>query len=210
MARKKPITAEQLMAELANDPDYQRRVEELDAPRRERVKFLLKSEGPLVKALNRAGAQISSIDELVNSNDKYPELVPILLEHLDRDYPLEIRMAIARALAVPGARIGWKRLVQQFNEEPPVESSGDLNEFKWALHLAIAAAADESVLDELITLVVDRRRHGESRSVFIDALARMNDPRAAALLEELRDDPDLTSAFDRLDRKEKRRRRRAR
>lgn len=206
MRRRKPKTAEQLMEELSKDPEYQRRVDELDAPRRKRVAFLEKAEKPLVAALNKAGAQIGSIADLVNSNERYPELVPTLIEHLDRDYPWEIRTAIGRALAVPGARVGWRKLVRKFNEEPLLDSSGNPNEIKWALHLAIATAADESVIDELVAMAIDRRRHGHNRSLFIDALARMNDPRAKAALEELRDDPDLQDAFARLLAKEKRRR----
>lgn len=206
MARQKPMTAEQLMAELAKDPDYKRRVEERNAPIRERAKFLARAEAPVVAALNKAGARIGSVDDLVNSKDKYPELVPTLLEHLDRDYPPELRETIARALAVPGARIGWKQLVRAFNEEPLLDSSGNPNQVKWALHLALATAADESVLDELIKMAIDRRRHGENRWLFVHTLAKMNDSRAGAALDELRGDPDLKDAFEQLERRKRRRR----
>jgi hypothetical protein len=206
MARQKPMTAEQFLAELARDPQAQKRIEERNAPIRERAKFLLKAEAPLVAALNKAGARINSIDDLINTKDKYLELVPTLLEHLDHDYPPEIREGIARALAVPGARIGWNPLVRKFNEESLRDSSGNPNDVKWALHLALGAAADESVLDELIKMAIDRRSHGENRWLFVHTLARMWDPRAVAALQELRGDPDLQDAFERLDRKQKRRR----
>lgn len=82
----------------------------------------------------------------------------------------------------------------------------DVNELKWSLHLAIAAAADPSVLDELIHLACDHR-HGAHRSEFVDALARIGGTRARAALDELRGDPDLQEGFGRLEKKARRRKR---
>src|SRR6185437_4141106 len=137
-------------------------------------------------ALHAAGSQVSSVWDLVNTSNPYPELVPLLLDHLDRPYSDEVREGIARALAVREARIGWDKLVNLYLSEP----AGGASHVKWALHLAIATAADVSVLDTLINLVVDRR-HGRDRAFFVDALTRIKDPRATAALAELRNDPDL-------------------
>ena len=113
--------------------------------------------------LRAAGAEIESVWDLVNSRKRYPRLIQTLLSHLQRKYPQRIREGIARALAVPDARVGWGKLVQAFmGESGPVDPVLGVNEMKWALHLAIAAAADVSVLDDLIGLVIDRRRHGPS------------------------------------------------
>jgi len=167
---------------------------------------LTAAEEPLVRALRKVGLKVSSVWDLVNNKDTYPAAVPILLDHLRKPYHRRIQEGIARSLAVPGARIGWGQLLHHYNSIHDVDPGRDVNELKWSLHLALAAAADKSVLDELIHLACDRR-HGGHRSMFVDALARIRGVRAQAALAELRGDPDLKDAFERLDKKLKKRRR---
>lgn len=159
-----------------------------------------RAEAPLVEALRKAGANVSSVWDLVNTKERYPHLVPILFEHLDRPYPPRIREGIARALAVREARPFWDELVKRYLAEEDNSTNG----MKWPLHLAIANASDVTVLDQLIRLAIDRR-HGRNRALFVDALARIDDPRAAATLEELADDPDLADDFKRLAKRRRRR-----
>lgn len=165
------------------------------------------AEEPLVRALHKAGLKVSSVWDLVNTKDTYPVAVPILLDHLRKPYPRRIQEGIARALAVPAARVGWEQLLREYNSIHDIDPGRDVNELKWSLHLALAAVADKSVLDELIHLACDRR-HGGHRSMFVDALARIGGVRAQAALAELRGDPDLKDAFERLDKKLKTRRHR--
>jgi HEAT repeat protein len=152
-----------------------------------------RAEAPLVQELNAAGAQVSSVWDLVNTKTRYPQLLPILFAHLSRPYPQRVREGIARALAVREARSLWDGLVTAYLAETDTSTNG----MKWALHLAIAAAADRTVLDALILLACDRR-HGRSRALFVHALARINDPRAIATLVELASDPDLAGDVQRV------------
>jgi hypothetical protein len=152
-----------------------------------------RAEAPLAQDLRHAGAQVSSVWDLVNTRNKYPNLVPILFAHLSRPYPEKVREGIARALVVPEARQYWTELVDHYLAETDTTTNG----VKWALHLAIAASADVTVLDTLIRLACDRR-HGRNRALFVDALARIKDPRAKAALEELASDPDLASDVKRV------------
>lgn len=151
------------------------------------------AEAPLVNELNAAGAQVSSVWDLVNTKAKYPQLLPILFAHLDRPYPQRVREGIARALAVREARLLWSALVDRYLAEADTSANG----MKWALHLAIAAAADGTVLDSLVRLACDRR-HGRNRAFFIDALARIDDPRSRAAIAELASDPDLAGDIARV------------
>jgi hypothetical protein len=167
---------------------------------------LAAEEAPLVAALNEAGLKVASVWDLVNTKETYSPAVPILLTHLQKPYHRRIREGIARSLAVPGARIGWQQLVEEYERIEELDPGREVNELKWSLHLAIGAAADPSVLDELIRLTCDRR-HGEHRSFFVDALARMRDARASAALAELRSDPDLREAFERVEKRARRRKR---
>jgi hypothetical protein len=210
MTKRKRQTTAEFLAELQRDPDYVDRIQKRDARIAHTEQELNRAEASLVQDLRAAGANIESVWDLVNSKRRYPSLIPTLLSHLQREYPERIREGIARALAVPDARVGWNNLVQAFMAESgPVDPVVGVNEMKWSLHLAIAAAADVSVIDELIGLVVDRRRHGPHRSFFIDALARLRDPRARAALDELKNDPDLVDAFKRLAKKQGDRKRRS-
>jgi len=206
MSKRKPISAGDLLARLANDPEYQERVRQRDEKIRIEGERLARAEAPLVEEMRATGADINSVWDLINTKKKYPELVPILFTHLDKNYPDRIREGIARALSVGGARTGWDKLVRAYHKDPsPTDSVDGVSQVKWALHLAIATAADVSVLDELVKLAADRR-HGQHRSFFVDALAAIDDPRAQAALEELKDDPELSEGYRRLSKKKARRR----
>jgi HEAT repeat protein len=155
-----------------------------------------RAEAPVVQALRSAGAEISSVWDLVNSRQPYPTLVPILLAHLDVLYPAKVREGIARALVVREARAGWDKLVKSYLSSTDTEPNG----VKWALHMAIATAADASVVDTLIHLALNPK-HGLNRLLFIQALARIEDPRALEALEELSSDPDLAREVTRIAKK---------
>ena len=201
-----PITDEELERLTADDfgkvkltEDEKSRLRAINERRRQEIQRKAMewacAEAPLVEELRAAGAQVSSVWDLVNTKDRYPQLIPILFAHLDRPYPERVREGIARALAVPESRSRWDELVSRYLAETDTTTTG----MKWALHLAIAGAADVTVVDTLIRLACDRR-HGRNRALFIDALARINDPRAKAALAELAADPDLAGDVRRVTR----------
>jgi|HubBroStandDraft_1064217.scaffolds.fasta_scaffold128242_1 HEAT repeat protein len=198
MSKQKGKTAAELMAELEKDPSYLKQRSRREEALRRTDEEYARAEAPLVQDLRAAGSQVESVWDLVNTSGAYPTLVPTLLAHLDRPYLERVREGIARALAVPEARVGWDKLVNSYVSETDATTHG----IKWALHLAIAAAADISVLDTLIRLAADRR-HGRNRAMFVDALARLNDPSARAALDELAGDPDLADDVRRVMKKRK-------
>jgi len=179
--------------------EYVARKKERDEAIALKAREYAQAEAPLVQELRAAGAQVSSVWDLVNTKARYPKLVPILFAHLDRPYPERVREGIARALAVPESRFLWDELVSRYLAETDTTTSG----MKWALHLAVAAAADATVVDALIGLACDRR-HGRNRALFVDALAGIDDPRAKAALEELESDPDLADDVRRVTKKRRR------
>lgn len=61
---------------------------------------------------------------------------------------------------------------------------------KDGLAVAIAAVADDDVIDEVVALARDVR-HGPSRLLLLSALERSSDPRARVALVELQTDPEL-------------------
>ncbi len=144
-----------------------------------------RAEAPLVDELRAAGFQVQSAWDLVNTPGSYPKAVPILLAHLPRPYPAAVREGIARALAVPDTKApGWNVLTRLYTDEPE-------DRVRSGLAAAIAAAADDEVIGDVIALARDSR-HGSSRLLLLSALERSADPRARAALMDLGTDPDLT------------------
>jgi hypothetical protein len=193
------MTAEELMAQLEADPRWvaERAKEEEELQKREDE--WRRAEAPLVQELQSAGYQVKSAWDLVNTPGTYPTAVPILLAHLPRPYPGPVREGIARALAVPEAKLGWETLVRLFREERD-------KRVKDGLACALAAAADDKVIGEVISIVRDPAQ--TSRVLLMSALERSGDPRARATLMELGADPQLGKESQAALRRLKRRRRR--
>lgn len=147
---------------------------------------LNEAEKPLVAALRGTGLKIDCVWDLVGTREPYPAAVPILLEHMDRDYPPEIREGIARALAVPEAIIGWPKIKTAFLNDP--NPTKEMSSSKWAWALALGNSADDSVISEVIELARDASI-GHDRSPLVGALLRSKDPRAKQVLDELERDP---------------------
>jgi HEAT repeat protein len=192
-SREGARTAAELMAELAGDPEYVAQQAKQEQERAQRTAVWRKAERPLVEDLRSRGLGVGSVWDLVNKSQPYPQAVPVLLDHLQRPYPDRVREGIARALAIPEAKAGWNLLLDLFVRERDRTTSGP----KWALACALAAAADDDVLPDVIALVQDER-HGENRAPLLDALARSRRPEARQMLLELRDTSDLAGDVQRL------------
>lgn len=174
----KKITAAELMAKLNADPMLLAKHAREEAERLKREAELRHAEEPLVDELRAAGFQVQSAWDLVNTPGSYPKAVPILLAHLPRSYPAAVREGIARALAVRETKaLGWNVLTRLYVDEPE-------DRVRDGLAAAIAAAADDEVIGDVIAFARDAR-HGSSRLLLLSALERSADPRARATLTDL-------------------------
>lgn len=181
---KKRITAEELMAKLNADPEFVARRTREDAEMQRLEDEDRRVEAPLVAELRAAGFEVESAWDLVNTPGSYPKAIPILLAHLARPYPAAVREGIARALAVPETKAaGWAVLRRSYRKEQEEQP-------KDGLAVAIAAAADEDVIGDVIALARDVR-NGPSRLLLLGALERSKDPRARAALMSLGTDQEL-------------------
>jgi hypothetical protein len=187
--KKKERTVEELLAQLNEDPAFRKRAEEQKRRQVAQQEAFRQAEAPLVRDLNMKGVAVQSVADLVNSSRAYPAAIPVLLEHLQRGYPERVREMIARALAVPEARWAWDILLDLFVSNPSERPTG----LKWALGCALAGAADDSVLGDVIQLVRDKR-HGQNRAALFYALEKSRKPEARGVLLELRHDPQLAQA----------------
>lgn len=140
---------------------------------------------PIFIALNSVGVKVNNINDIMAGRVDV-KAIPVLLEQLRVDHPVYIKELILRALAVPGARTYWRDFVSIYeNNElglPP--------ETNYCAALILSAAADGSVLDDIIRLIVDKK-HGISRMGLLPALVRSKSSKAKMTLLELRGDPDL-------------------
>jgi hypothetical protein len=191
--RRGPQGAEDFLNELARDSEYQAKKATLDAKRQAEAQVLASAELPVVEALRGAGFMVSSVWDLVNTTERYTAALPLLLDHLQRPYPDKVREGIARAMAVPESKFAWQTLVSLFRREFDPRPNG----VKWAIGCALAAAADDDVIQDLIALLSEKR-HGENRVAFMIALKRSRLANARVALEAGRSDPDLTREISRL------------
>jgi hypothetical protein len=196
------MTGPQFFAWLKETGQYEAFVErqrQREEERSKREEKYRRAEAPLVAELRAAGHAVDSAWDLVNTPGAYPSAVPILM---GRAYPGPVREGIARALAVPEAKdAAWGVLTRLFRKEKE-------ERVKDGLAAAIAAAADDEVIGDVIALVRDKR-HGSSRVLLLSALDRSADSRARAALMALGTDPDLAKEIQFLLRRRKRRQQRA-
>jgi len=184
--KRKPQTAAEFMAELNADPVFQAAQAEREKVHLEKVARLKAVSKPLNDALRAVCPLVTeSVDDLVNTRERYDEALPILFEHLTKDYPDEILNAIARALAVPQALPYRPTFINLFRRKPLL--SGEL---RYALGLAIANTTGPANLAETIELARDRSL-GDSRMALLFAFKRSRKPEVRQVIEELSSDPDL-------------------
>jgi HEAT repeat protein len=177
----KRVTAVELLAQLEKDPDFVARREAQERAVKSQAEALRVEEAPLVGDLRAAGYDVASVWDLVNSSLSYVEAVPLLLSHLLRSYSSPIREGIARALGTRGAVAHWASLLDRYQSEEDLR-------VKDGLAAALAATADDSVIDSVIALVRDSG-NGPSRLLLLRALAKSQAPKARETLVGLRGDP---------------------
>lgn len=185
-AKRKPQTAAELMAELNADPVFQAAQSARERQRLEKVEKLKAASKPLDDALRAVcPLVVDGVWDLVNTRERYDEALPILFEHLTKDYPDEILDGIARALAVPQALPYRPTLISLFRRDPPVSEG-----FRFGLGIAIAHTTGPDNLAETIELAKDRSL-GDSRLALLLAIRHSRKPEARQAIEDLSSDPDL-------------------
>ncbi len=190
------MNAADLMAELARNPEYQRKMQEKEAARAATATQLRDEERPLVQELQRTGITVvldripgqeysgppRSISDLVNTASPYPEAIPVLIKHLQLGYSRPIRQSIVRALITPDSMGNTDALIELFKAETDSES-----EMKSLLGSAIAEAATDADADRLIALANDPR-HGRGREFLPLGLRKASPDKVLPELERWIDD----------------------
>ena len=181
-SERSAISATDLMAELQNNPKYQRREQAQEAERQARAEVLSKAEQPIVEDLRVAGVEVASVWDLVNTSEPYPGALPVLMEHVERGgYPERVMESLGRALAVRPSVEFWDRLKVRWLE---ARDSGE----ETGAAVALAACANTAQLDDLVGFLSVAER-GMSRLHFIRPILRYGGDRGREVVEALRGDP---------------------
>lgn len=172
------------MKQLAQDRDFQEQKAAREAELRERVAGLREAEQPIVADLRHVGTDVSSVWDLVNTSEPYPDALPVLLAHLERGgYPERVMESLGRALAVKPSVAYWDRLKARYLAP---RGSGEED----GAAVALAASATTAQLDDLIGFL-GRPERGKSRIYFIRPILSVGGKRGRQVVEGLREDPVL-------------------
>lgn len=147
-------------------------------------------DAKVAEALRFAGLKVSSVFDLVNRRESYPQAIPVLLRLLPDLRHHIIREGVVRALTVKEARgLAVDPLLAEFKKIPFEGADRDADQLlKWAIGNAlgvVATAKDRAMLIE----IARERRHGHARKEPILALARFPSRETIdALLDALEDE----------------------
>lgn len=148
-----------------------------------------KADGRVVKALRRAGVHVESVYDLVNDPSSHPKAVEPLLVMLSKIEESTIKEGIVRALADKAAKgVAAEPMIRELREG--LIGIPDLL-YLWAVGNTLITIADDSVFDDLLELVQDRRL-GMARETLALALGKFRrQPAAKEVLMNLLDDPEI-------------------
>jgi hypothetical protein len=155
-------------------------VSEHDRKRKDAVRRNLTVSQPLVEELQRAGIPLRQLGELGNVQLIYPDAAPILLAHLERPYPEDIRLAILQALQRPYGKTVFARLRDQLKRNAATLSEDLL----FSYGAAVTANAAKSDVADLAALIEDPAL-GVARITIAVRAARWLDPRIADAVRRL-------------------------
>ncbi|MDV8000736.1 hypothetical protein [Rhodococcus sp. IEGM 1408] len=193
-------TAAEAVAQLAQDPEFQRAQAERDAQLQARVREWRRAEQPAIEDLRRVGVEVETAWDLVNTSEPYPDALPILIKHLERGgYPDRVLEGMARAMAVKPAHEYWERLRDLYlRAEGRDEEEG--------LAVALSASATPEHVDDLLNLLRDDSR-GDSRILLLETILKLGGKRGQEVIETLCSDPLLGREATALTQRRSRRRR---
>jgi HEAT repeats len=140
----------------------------------------------VIDELRNAGYQISSLDELRRSGQRYVSAVPVLLNWLPRVGSPDAKESIVRTLSVPWAKPEAGSILLNEFEKAPKEAES----LRWSIGNALEVLAVPSLLERVVE-IVGRKENGKAREMFVLALARIRNPRSVEVLIKLLDDEEV-------------------
>lgn len=180
MKKSQKLTAAGLLAQLADDPQYQKKL----AAQQRRVAEIEAAARPILADLEMAGFSVRSIDELLATHSPLPsEAVQILLRWLGRLTVPSLQDLIVRGLAYVEEPFDVRPLLALF-EQTSSES------LRCVIANTLAELRPLNVV-EWVSQALNNREYGRAREMLPLALARIapNNVANAILLEHLEEMP---------------------
>jgi len=179
--RKRPrgsMTAQEHEAWLRETGQYEAMIARQEAQEKKRhalASAIYAKEAPLVSDLREVGFEVDSAWDLFNRQEPwrkdlpiptYHKAIPILIEHLNRSYPYDVRQGIVRALTDQLAFDVFDWLVNEFRRtaDPLVAA----REQQDAIEIVMAEARDLYTYEEIEQIM--RHRWYSYRFVLVNAI----------------------------------------
>jgi hypothetical protein len=142
-------------------------------------------QAPILADLRAIGVDVHSVWSQFLQPDEDPRIYEILLRHLQSGgYDIRTMEGMATKFERPSGRKYWSQLRELYLASPPGTTYRD------ALAASLGVSGRKQQLDGLIELV-GRKELGESRILLMHKIKRVGGERGLALIESLRDDPEL-------------------
>lgn len=189
-----PGTAGDLMAELAQDPDYRKRQAAIEAEQEQELRLLAKAEEPLLADLAAIGIRTDSAWNLYQHAGSLPDAIPVLLNHLEREYPDKVLEGIANALNDKSARDWWPQIKTLYLSTPKAA-------VRDRLATVLAGIAVRAHYDDLLWFL-NQESLGETRIYFLRPVHRIGNRMAPgkgrSVIKGLVNDPVLSTEAKRI------------
>ena len=163
------VTAKDLAEEkerrLREDPDYRAAVENAESERAAKAEERRRASMPVLDDLRQEGVDVPSLGELYKEPESYPRAIPVLLAHLQRDYP-------ERTLEDIGDALPFKPDASWWNEFKALYLTTQSEAVRDRIAAALSGCAVKKHYDDLLAFVREESL-GSSRIYFLRPIHRI-------------------------------------
>jgi hypothetical protein len=169
--------------ELVSKPKTAEEIQEILELAKKIDQLRLREYQSMIDELKKIGIKIQSIWDLVNSDIKYPDAIPILLKYLPIVQDDKNKEGIIRSLTVPEAKgIATQSLLKEYNETSKSKES-----LRWIIANALKTTITANDIGSILPLVLDKE-NGLSRQMLVVALGGKKSEQVREILEVLLND----------------------
>lgn len=173
-------TADELMAELEQKPEFVEGQRLRMAEREENRRRYAEAAAGLLADLEAAGFPVETLSQLRQRGVGRRAAVPVLVKWLSEIDYLPLKRDLIATLGSPWARqVSARPLIDEFRRVDPAGDTADTS-VRWSIGDALERVADESVLDDLIEIATEAS-HGHHRALVVGALGNMGKARDRVL-----------------------------
>ncbi len=177
---------------MSERPLYVRQLEERIA---ERVRLLKIEQRPIMQELSKLGIYMLKANEAVLDKEQFRIAAPIFMKHLKgQGYSQQTLEVLAGTFDRKDASGYWDDLVEIYLSQPETKPDEHGN-----LTMALTAALSTLATTKHVPTIIDMLRDSRLRDrlLLLSPLRRRRrDPKIAAIIEELREDPYFSKAIN--------------